>query len=323
MVYAVYIAAVLGALAVYLILPHGRSWGKVGALLGLAALAGFIVLGLREMTADQAPGFFYYTFTVIAIAAAVRVITHARPVYSALYFVMVVLSSAGLLVLLQAEFMAFAMVIIYGGAILVTYMFVIMLATLPVSSKEPDTAAEYDTHAREPLLAAVMGFALIAAMGNVLFAEGGLPEAAPTRDAAVARVEANLRAMPGKFDSPSALAKLESVMKANGLIEPNEKVKGVDVSRGFDEGQIEVVTPGSADGGESAQHYVAFDADLLNEVVANIDFVGLNLFQTHTLGIELAGVILLMAMVGAIVIAQRKLPHGSPPDRPTSGPAES
>ena len=59
---------------------------------------------------------------------AIRVVTHPKPVYSALYFVLTVFASAGLFVLLWAEFMAAALVLIYAGAILVTYVFVIMLA---------------------------------------------------------------------------------------------------------------------------------------------------------------------------------------------------
>ncbi|MEZ6317615.1 MAG: NADH-quinone oxidoreductase subunit J [Phycisphaerales bacterium] len=46
-----------------------------------------------------------------------------------MYFILTILATAGLLLILSAEFMAFALVIIYAGAILITYLFVIMLAT--------------------------------------------------------------------------------------------------------------------------------------------------------------------------------------------------
>ncbi len=58
-----------------------------------------------------------------------RVVTHPAPVYSALYFILTVFASAGLFVLLSAGFMAAALVLIYAGAILITYVFVIMLAS--------------------------------------------------------------------------------------------------------------------------------------------------------------------------------------------------
>jgi len=91
----------------------------------------------------------------MAILAATRVITHPKPVYSAIYFVAVVIAVAALLVLQEAEFLAVALVIIYAGAILVTYLFVIMLAQQPGSPI-------YDRRTREPFLAVVVGFVLMA-----------------------------------------------------------------------------------------------------------------------------------------------------------------
>ena len=56
---------------------------------------------------------YYYIFSGVAIGAAGRVITHRKPVYAALWFVMVVLASSGLLVVLSAEFMAFGMHLLF------------------------------------------------------------------------------------------------------------------------------------------------------------------------------------------------------------------
>src|SRR5688572_13245394 len=133
MTYALYIATVLGAVALVLMMPR-RDWtaGKLGGLLGAATLGGLWLALHRYL--PPALGIarpamvYYYLFSAIAIGSAVRVITHTKPVFSALWFVMTVVASAGLFLLLGAEFIAFAMVIIYGGAILVTYVFVIMLA---------------------------------------------------------------------------------------------------------------------------------------------------------------------------------------------------
>ena len=153
-----FLASVLGAIALVLLMPRpGRNLRPVGALLAVTALGGgWLAVALRgdllKHLMEETLGLpsvafaYYYIFSFIAIAAAVRVITHSRPVYSALCFIIVVLASAGLLLVLSAEFMAFAMVIIYGGAILVTYMFVIMLA----SQNEPeheDDQPEYDRYA--------------------------------------------------------------------------------------------------------------------------------------------------------------------------------
>jgi len=62
---------------------------------------------------------------------------------------------AALLVLQDAEFLAVALILIYAGAILVTYLFVIMLAQQPGSPI-------YDRRTREPFLAVVVGFVLMA-----------------------------------------------------------------------------------------------------------------------------------------------------------------
>jgi len=85
-----------------------------------------------------------------------------------------VMASAGLFVLLWAEFMAAALVVIYAGAILVTYVFVIMLASqaqTPAPGGKSNMGSlsavtDYDTVSRDPLVASLIGFAL---MGMLLF----------------------------------------------------------------------------------------------------------------------------------------------------------
>ncbi|QNN21689.1 hypothetical protein HED60_05210 [Planctomycetales bacterium ZRK34] len=285
-----YIASVCGALAVYFVLPHRRRAGKIGGLLGVATLGALFMSLARHYDVANVPGIYYYAFTFISLAAAVRVITHPRPVYSALYFVLVVLSSAGMLVLLSAEFMAFAMVIIYGGAILVTYMFVIMLATMPQSDDRPDTAAPYDTHAREPLVACVLGFLLIAGLTSVIFDAQEIPQNFPANQG-----EAAMQ-MRSELDA----SQLETLLRERGMIGADETLAPEDVNA--EEGFVLVrSTPGVR------PKRIAITEDLRSATLSNIDYVGLTLFEGHTLGIELAGVVLLLSMVGAIVIARQKV----------------
>jgi NADH-quinone oxidoreductase subunit J len=108
---------------------------------------------------------------VVGLAGALRVITHRRPIYSALYFVLVILTVAGMLILMQATFLAAALVIIYAGAILVVYVFVIMLA------QESGGPAPYDRRAREPFVGVVTGFILLALLTTALVK--GPPAAGP------------------------------------------------------------------------------------------------------------------------------------------------
>jgi NADH:ubiquinone oxidoreductase subunit 6 (subunit J) len=114
---------------------------------------------------------FFIIFAAIAVVAAVRVVTHPRPIYSALYFVLVVLAVTGLCVLATATFLAAALVIVYGGAILVVYLFVIMLA-------QQGGMAPYDATSREPLAAVTLAFLIAAAATQAMASPDALVERA-------------------------------------------------------------------------------------------------------------------------------------------------
>lgn len=121
-------------------------------------------------TNSASSAIYFWIFSAIAVGSAIRVVTHSKPVYSALYFVLTVFSSAGLFVLLEAEFMAAALVLIYAGAILITYVFVIMLATQATGDgTHMQKMADYDSHSREPAAAAAVGFALMGVLMFVIF----------------------------------------------------------------------------------------------------------------------------------------------------------
>lgn len=261
-IFAIYGAVLLGAAALVLLMPKpGRNLRPLGALLGAATL-GILWLLLCPLLRGDHPGIdhasllFYYVFSFIGIAAAVRVITHTRPVYAALWFVMVILATSGLFLVLSAEFMALALVIIYGGAILVTYMFVIMLATSPQASDRPEDQPTFERFAQEPLWATVAGFLLLAVLLTFAF-DPTLhpnPEAVALSDDAVAAAVLTDRPMAHALD-------------ADGVV-------------------TDIAAP-----------------------VSNVQRVGLDLFQSHPLAIELAGIILLLSLVGAVVIARTHVPE--------------
>lgn len=222
----------LASAGVYGLLPGGTGRSRrAAALAGAAGLGGLIAAAVRGLGGSGAVDIFFALFGAIALVAAARVVTHQRPVYCALYFLLVVMAVAALLVIAAAEFLAAALVVIYAGAILVTYVFVIMLA-------QPSGDAEYDARAREPLATIAVAY-LLAACVSVLAFEP-LPRAA-TADQATASP-----APPPRND--------------------------------------------------------------------NVAELGRTLLTRYVVAIEVAGALLLVAMIGAVWVARRHVP--APPDRP-------
>ena len=69
----------------------------------------------------------FYLFAFITIAAAVMVISARNPVHSVLFLILAFFNSAGLFVLLGAEFLAMILVVVYVGAVAVLFLFVVMM----------------------------------------------------------------------------------------------------------------------------------------------------------------------------------------------------
>lgn len=157
-----YAIIALGGLGLYFAMPRlDRASALPGGLIALSAVLGLIGFFAVKLAVPHAERGYFYLFATVAVLAAGRVITHPKPVYSAIYVVVLVLAVAALLLLQHAEFVALALVIIYAGAILVTYLFVIMLAQQP-------GAPVYDRQVREPLAATLAGFFLLGAIAGAL-----------------------------------------------------------------------------------------------------------------------------------------------------------
>ncbi|MFA6140886.1 MAG: NADH-quinone oxidoreductase subunit J, partial [Hyphomicrobium sp.] len=73
------------------------------------------------------PTFIFYAFAAILIFAALRVVTTRNPVHAALWLVLCFFTAAGLWLLLKAEFLAIALVLVYVGAVMVLFLFVVMM----------------------------------------------------------------------------------------------------------------------------------------------------------------------------------------------------
>jgi NADH-quinone oxidoreductase subunit J len=75
----------------------------------------------------------FYAFSAVLVVAALGVITARNPVYAALYLVLAFLNSAVLWLLMEAEFLAIVLVLVYVGAVMVLFLFVVMMLDVNVA----------------------------------------------------------------------------------------------------------------------------------------------------------------------------------------------
>jgi NADH-quinone oxidoreductase subunit J len=261
--------------ATVMLLPSRREapLRKVGGVVLLAIGLIFAAL-LFRWTAGSAGagnggmGAYFWIFSAVALVGAVRVITHTKPVYSALYFVLTVFATAGLFLLLWAEFMAAALVLIYAGAILVTYVFVIMLAAEAAGpAGGVERVSETDAVSREPILASAVGFLL---MGVILFVIFDKASDLPRTSATNSDVTPALYALLATQDITSEVFTAPTTQPTKWEF------------------------PSSA-------------ASVTPRVEGATQQLGAYLFRNQLVNLELAGLILTVAMVGAIVIARKRV----------------
>ncbi len=69
----------------------------------------------------------FYLFSAVLVGAALAVISSRNPVYSALFLVLTFFTAAALWILLQVEFLAVVLVVVYVGAVMVLFLFVVMM----------------------------------------------------------------------------------------------------------------------------------------------------------------------------------------------------
>ena len=82
---------------------------------------------------DAKTGFFYL-FSVVLLFAAFRVITARNPVHAVLYLILAFSQAAAVWLLLKAEFLAIALVLVYLGAVMVLFLFVVMMLDIHIDS---------------------------------------------------------------------------------------------------------------------------------------------------------------------------------------------
>jgi NADH-quinone oxidoreductase subunit J len=324
------IPVVLGLVGVYLLLPRPRVypawWGASVAALALVAAGALLI----QVSGPWAYTVLFYSFSAIALVAGGLLVTQRNPVRAALAFALVVLSTCGLFLLQAAPFLMAATIIIYAGAIIVTFLFVIMLA-------QQAGLSDADARSREPLLSCVAGFVLLAAILFVLqtsYNTGHLDEL--LRSTELARQQASAEAIQSalgdkreffehfhreaeKEAAPSdtsqeiyaALNELESEWKDRGG--DAEKMKRA-LDRLYNAGiqvrnhQGSLRPPAALALSSYSRPVVEPNPDQPGESLPreNVAYLGRSLFSDYLLAVELGGTLLLVATIGAIAIAARR-----------------
>ncbi len=234
-------ATLLGAIGMWLMLPRGMARGR---LIGAALVA--VALGL--FGSQLAPLGHWVPCSVFCILAAVTVlsaigtVTCRNPMYCAIWFGMTLVGTAGLLLFTGAQFLAVATIVVYAGAILVTVLFVLMLA-------RPEGRAPYDRRSWEAMISSATGIVMVGVLSMTVCSVLTSPE-------------------------PPGLAPPE-VNREAGIL---------------------------------AEYHVAH--------------LGAELFGRHLIAVEVAGVLLLTALVGAAVISQAgRARPGSEPETTNPNPS--
>lgn len=199
---ALLIPVCLGWLAIWWLLPREKPRSRIlGALIGLGSL-----LALQNAFLPPAGvlvrDIMFYLFSGTAIVSAALMITDGNPVFAALWFALTTLAVCGLFLLNSAPFLSAATIIVYAGAIVVTFLFVIMLA-------QQSATANYDHRAVQPVTASFMSFVLLGAMLFALQEWGGIDGKAAdvARDGQFVALDAKTKA--NVFSQPPSSNKTE------------------------------------------------------------------------------------------------------------------
>jgi NADH-quinone oxidoreductase subunit J len=368
------LAAILAFLGVLLLLPRSKrgslTWG-IASLIAAGAVFGiWLQTTYGNPMPDLVGSLLFWLFSLGALGFGTVLVVQRNPARGAIAFAFVILSTCGLFLLLAAPFLMAATIIIYAGAIIVTFLFVLMLS-------QPKGASNENDRTREPLLGSLAGFAFV---GLVLFAlylsyigktEDGLsipgkethtlPAPVLTAEErkkladVIARLEAadehlitdkepagyfepikqslsdivgssstdeqresvrdgsirvRLEKVPGKVGAGAVLfredeqcravlKRTEVIRKLNGVVFQNLENYPFDKKKG----NLDTI---SAEIHRLREEVLLLygSAELPSRNVENLGFM---LYADHLLAIELAGTLLLVATIGAVAIAHKKV----------------
>jgi NADH-quinone oxidoreductase subunit J len=111
----------------------------------------------------------FYTLAAILLFAAVRVITTRNPVVAALNLVLAFFTAAGIWLLLEAEFLAIALVLVYVGAVMVLFLFVVMMLDINIDKLREGF---WDYLPMAGIIGLLMAVEMVMVLGGKFFAAG-------------------------------------------------------------------------------------------------------------------------------------------------------
>ena len=152
-----YGSLVAGAVGMWLATsPQTAALRVLGSFLASAGLIAAVAM-FSGPGGDVTNKSLFWLFAGSALLSGVLMVTTREPVYAALWFALATLGTCGLFMMQSAPFLAAATVIVYAGAIIVTFLFVIMLA-------QQQGRSFYDYRARTPIMSIVASWLMLAAL---------------------------------------------------------------------------------------------------------------------------------------------------------------
>jgi NADH-quinone oxidoreductase subunit J len=216
----------------------------------------------------------FWVFAIAALLCGTLMITSRNPVYAALWFALATLSTCGLFMLQSAPFLAAATVIVYAGAVIVTFLFVIMLA-------QQSGAAGYDQTAGGTLPATLASFLLLGAVFYLVNTTA--PE---------------VRRVAPLADSLRLTTSAENAVAAGEAAGGGASLQAVPVE--------EILAQEQRDSEQPAVQPNLLSRATESHPVGSMKGLGRSLFGDYLFAVELAGTILLIACIGAIAVAPRR-----------------
>lgn len=373
------LAAALAIVGFFLVLPRPRrrfvAAGTAGLIASAAVFGAWVYKSFGDPMPDEIGSVLFWLFSAGALIFGTVLVVQRNPARGAIAFAFVILSTCGLFLLLAAPFLMAATIIIYAGAIIVTFLFVLMLSHAEGPSDENDRS-------REPLYGSFAGFAFAGLVLFTLFqttqtnanlaelsrkkAVSPLPvpvitaEERKTLADVIAKLDETDAQLEGDLSTADERRKrIEYFEKIdNQLAEVVGRSKASDTKTGSLRERLEKEAAKPARPGQPAEPAVLYRDDpqarealerarrireanfasvlentfldskpdtaavkaqahkLRDEVVLlygtgdlpadNVRNLGLVLYSEHLLAIELAGTLLLVAVIGAIAVAHRK-----------------